>query len=184
MDDVETKKVKADEPDGDGVDEEVDEVEDEAEATEENFADAETELFIIDPDEFEYTIRDRRTKTDKKIVLRPLTIKDVKRTATEVVKIINVMVENAEVFQAIESKDPAAFLSPQLVGILTPVFDSISTVVAHLIGVENEWLDENLTIKDLSYISVVFVKQNNLELIVRNFTELARAAKTNLPSPG
>jgi hypothetical protein len=178
MNDAETKENPLDAD----TEEETQTDETNVEAKAENFADAETELSIIDPDEFEFTIRDRRTKKAITIVLRPLTIKDIKRTATEVVKVINVMVENAEVFKALETKDPTAFLSPQTIGILTPVMDSITAVVAEIIGVETAWLDENLTIKDLSYIAIVFVKQNNLELIIRNFTELARTATKNLPS--
>lgn len=127
----------------------------------------EQELTVLENPEFRFQI------ADKKLVLRPIKLKQLREILADVFSVLASLSEQQEVLKkAFESKG-AGKLDPALILLLDSIADSFSRITASLLNVEEEWLEENLTIGHLGPIFFHFIEQNNIGLLIENFQKAA-----------
>lgn len=127
----------------------------------------EQELTVLENPEFRFQIADR------KLVLRPIKLKQLRNILADVFSVLASLSEQQEVLKKAFENKGAAKLDPALIMLLDSIADSFTRIVSSLLDVDEEWLEENLTIGHLGPIFFHFVEQNNIGLLIENFQRAA-----------
>ncbi len=138
----------------------------EEEKDKETWGSPEQELTILENPEFPFRIG------KKDFVLRPIKLKQLRGILADVFALISTFSDQKELIKAVSEVQQGS-LNPALVLVVDSVFDSFSRVLAKILMVDVDWLENSLEIGHLGPIFYHFLEQNNIALLIENFQRAA-----------
>lgn len=136
------------------------------------------EMEILDPTPREVTIGDR------KFLIKPLVMKHYKKLFAIVGGAMSGLVQQIQAGQSealvaalTEIQNNPFAITKYIDTIFFTASDKILDFLGSVLGVEPEWLDDNMTMDQLALVLFVVYQQNEVDKIIENFSRIGKLAQ-------